>query len=166
MASICASHWSNIEKPGARTVSRIALGVPCSNEQLLEVAVGGEAVVAAGGGEDVAASAMIWARRGHPLHGLVEVLVQGVAAVGGHDDGERPVARRPWRSPGEGAAASWAVERVAAVEARDRAVPVQRDVDAEVEREERAVPRICSWVGLPASTPQVDFGSAMTAARW
>ena len=26
--------------------------------------------------------------------------------------------------------------------------------------------RICSWVGLPSSTPQVLFGCPMAAARW
>jgi hypothetical protein len=56
-------------------------------EHVAEVAVGGEAVVAAGDGDDEAAVGDDLARGGHALYGLVEVLVQRVAAVGGDDDG-------------------------------------------------------------------------------
>src|SRR3712207_2697811 len=54
-------------------------------EHVAEVAVGWEAVVAAGDGDYEAAVGDDLGGGGHALHRLVEVLVEGVAAVGGDD---------------------------------------------------------------------------------
>ena len=73
-------------------VSRIACGLACSHHQLPEVAVLGKAVVAPGRGKDEAALFDNLRRGGHALHGLVQVLVERVAAVGRHDNRVRAIA--------------------------------------------------------------------------
>ena len=49
-------------------------------------------------------------------------------------------------------------QHVAAEEAGDLPLAVQRDVDQKIDRQQRTVVRICSCVGLPSSTPQVLRG--------
>ena len=135
----CASHWSYIEKPGAsdrveQRARRLVL-----EQQLLEVAVLGEPVVAARGGRDVAVGRHDLRGGRHALDRLIEVLVERVAAVRRHDDRKRLLARHHRRLRENAQPASWAAMTSPQKNPVISRAPVQRHVDAEVDRQQRAV---------------------------
>ena len=108
-------------------------------QQLLEVAVLREPVVAARGGDDVAAVGDDLRSGRHALHGLIQVLIERVTAVGRHDDRQRAIAGTIAVSREKAQPAVMSGGDVAAEHGGDLAAPIQRDVDAEVHRDQGAV---------------------------
>ena len=95
-------------------------------------AVVGQPIAALGGADDRAAGADDFSRRGHPLHGLVEVLVERVAAVRGDDDVERRIDGPHGLLARDGTRGGVHGERLPSERARDLFRVVKEDVEREV----------------------------------
>ena len=95
----------------------------------------GEAVVAAGGHDHLAVVGDNLGGGAHPLDRLVEVLVQREAAVGGDHQREAPVDRGHGRLLHVAAALLVRADHVAAEEAADLALVIERDVHQKVDRQ-------------------------------
>ena len=135
-------------------------------QQLAEVAVLREPVVAARGGDDVAAVGDDLGSGRHALHGLIQVLIERVAAVCRHDDRQRPIAGDHRRLAGKGAARLMHGADVAAEHGGDLAAAIQRHVHAEVHRDQRAIVTDALLGRIAVDKSQVERGSPIIRASW